>query len=54
MLDEDGPVLIEVNCRPCRGHMDEEFLDNISGQHETDSIPDSYLNPERFNYERMK
>ena len=54
MLDEDGPVLIEVNCRPCGGHMDEEFLDNLSGQHETDSILDSYLNPERFNYERMQ
>ena len=54
MIDEDGPVLIEVNCRPCGGHMDEEFLDNLSGQHETDSILDSYLNPERFNYERMK
>ncbi|MCQ2972980.1 MAG: hypothetical protein MJ209_06945 [archaeon] len=54
MLDEKGPVLIEVNCRPSGGHMDEEFLDNISGQHETDSVLDSYLNPERFNYERMQ
>ncbi len=43
MLDEKGPVLIEVNCRPSGGHIDEEFLDNISGQHETDSVLDSYL-----------
>ena len=34
--------------------MDAEFLDKLSGQHETDSALDSYLNPERFNYERMK
>ncbi len=53
MIDEKGPVLIEVNCRPCGG-MDMDFLDKISGQHETDSVLDSYLNPERFNYERMK
>ena len=48
MIDEDGPVLIEVNCRPCGGNMPAEFLDKISGQHETDSILDSYLKPERF------
>ena len=54
MIDEKGPVLIEVNCRPCGGSMEAEFLDKLSGQHETDSILDSYLNPERFNYERMK
>lgn len=54
MIDEKGPVLIEVNCRPCGGSMEAGFLDKLSGQHETDSILDSYLNPERFNYERMK
>ena len=54
MIDEKGPVLIEVNCRPCGGSMEAKFLDKLSGQHETDSILDSYLNPERFNYERMK
>ena len=48
MLDEDGPVLIEVNCRPCGGGMPAEFLDRISGQHETDSILDSYLKPKSF------
>ena len=54
MIDEKGPVLIEVNCRPCGGHMDAEFLDRISGQHETDSTLDSYLNPQKFNHERNK
>ena len=53
MIDDDGPVLIEVNCRPCGGNMSSEFLDRISGQHETDSILDSYLKPERF-YEELK
>ena len=48
MIDENGPVLIEVNCRPCGGNMPAEFLDRISGQHETDSILDSYLKPNCF------
>ena len=57
MIDEKGPVLIEVNCRPCGGNMPAEFLDRISGQHETDSILDSYLKPESFQdklYSRYK
>lgn len=54
MVDEKGPVLIEVNCRPCGGFMDAEYIDRISGQHETDSILDSYLNPNKFYHERDK
>ncbi|WP_407374105.1 ATP-grasp domain-containing protein [Methanobrevibacter sp.] len=54
MIDDKGPVLIEVNCRPCGGHMPAEFLDRISGQHETDSILDSYLKPARFKEQRKK
>ena len=53
MIDEKGPVLIEVNCRPCGGHMPAKFLNRISGQHETDSILDAYLNPQRFQ-EKLK
>ena len=53
MIDEKGPVLIEVNCRPCGANMGIEFLDRISGQHETDSILDAYLKPERF-FEQLK
>lgn len=49
MIDENGPVLIEVNCRPCGGNMEAKFLNRISGQHETDSILDAYLKPELFN-----
>ena len=54
MVDENGPVLIEVNCRPHGDSLDRRFMDFISGQHETDSALDSYLNPEKFNLERMK
>ena len=48
MIDENGPVLVEVNCRPCGGTLAPEFLDRISGQHETDSILDAYLKPDLF------
>ncbi len=54
MVDEKGPVLIEVNCRPHGGNLDAKFLDRISGQHETDSSLDSYLNPDKFHQERLK
>ena len=54
MVDENGPVLIEVNCRPCGANMDAKFLDSISGQHETDSSLDAYLNPAKFELERKK
>lgn len=54
MVDENGPVLIEVNCRPCGATMEAAYLDRISGQHETDSVLDSYLNPDKFDYERDK
>ena len=49
IIDENGPVLIEANCCPMSGNMPAEFLDRISGQHETNSILDSYLKPDRFN-----
>lgn len=54
MIDEQGPVLIEVNCRPAGLSMKAEYLDMIFGQHDTDSILDSYLNPERFKEQRKR
>ena len=53
MVDEKGPVLIEVNCRAMGGSLDAEYLNRFSGQHETDSILDSYLNPDKF-YQELK
>ena len=52
MIDENGPVLIEINCRPCGGTLEPEYLDRISGQHETDSILDAYLKPTLFREQR--
>lgn len=54
MIDENGPVLIEVNCRPMGCSMDAEFLDLIYGQHETDSALDCYLDPEKFKEDMYK
>jgi biotin carboxylase len=46
MVDEHGPVLIEANCRPMGAGLPASFADRIWGHHETDTILDSYLNPE--------
>ncbi|WP_407377694.1 ATP-grasp domain-containing protein [Methanobrevibacter sp.] len=54
MIDENGPVLIEVNCRPSGLSMETTYLDRIFGQHDTDSTLDSYLNPERFEEQRKQ
>ena len=48
MIDEKGPVLIEVNCRPMGSHMDANFLDRIWGHHETDLCLDAFLHPDAF------
>ena len=54
MVDEEGPVLIEVNCRPMGGGLERKYSELVSGQHETDSALDSYLDPEKFREEAMK
>ena len=54
MIDDNGPILIEVNCRPCGGNMSAKFLDKIAGHHETDAILDSYLKPLRFSEKRKE
>ena len=54
MVDEKGPVLIEVNCRPIGANLNAEYLESFLGHHETDTILDSYLNPAKFEYERRK
>lgn len=54
MIDENGPVLIEVNCRPMGADMSAEFLNRVSGQHETDSILYAYLRPDLFKEQLKK
>ena len=46
MIDSDGPVLIEANCRVMGGSAPVEFLDKVFGHHETDIILDSILDRE--------
>ncbi len=53
MIDDKGPVLIEVNCSVMGGHIDSEFFEKVSGQHETDSSLESYLKTELFLKRRM-
>ena len=48
MIDEKGPVLIEVNCRPMGASMPAEYLDMIFGQHETDTLLDALLDEKGF------
>lgn len=48
MIDENGPVLIEVNCRPMGAGMTADYLDKITGQHETDGALEAYLDPLSF------
>ncbi len=48
MIDENGPVLIEVNCRPMGNSLPGEFMDLAYGQHETNTVLDAYLDPEKF------
>ena len=54
IIDENGPVLIEVNCRPMGGGMSRKFIERISGHHETNAVLDSYLDPAKFDEERRK
>ncbi|MBR4920282.1 MAG: ATP-grasp domain-containing protein [Prevotella sp.] len=54
MVDEKGPVLIEVNCRPMGAGQTRQYLEKIFGQHETDSALDAYLDPVKFEQERLK
>lgn len=46
MVDEKGPVLIEVNCRVMGSSTPKGFLDRIFGYHETDIVLDCMLDAE--------
>ncbi|MBQ7282389.1 MAG: ATP-grasp domain-containing protein [Spirochaetales bacterium] len=54
MIDEKGPVLIEVNCRPMGGALQRKYIEQIFGHHETDACLDSYLDPEKFEEDARK
>lgn len=48
MVDEKGPVLIEVNCRPAGTSVKRSYQDRILGCHETREALDAYLDPDSF------
>ena len=54
IIDEKGPVLIEVNCRPMGGALQRDFVEQIFGHHETDACLDSYLDPVKFEEDSRK
>lgn len=54
IIDERGPVLIEVNCRTMGGNMSRYFIEQIFDHHETDVQLDAYLYPEKFEEEAAK
>lgn len=54
MIDENGPILIEVNCRPMGGGIPAEYLDKVLGQHETDVALNTMLDPKRQALEATK
>lgn len=46
IIDNHGPVLVEINCRCMGGSYPIEYGDAIFGHHETDIALDSYINPD--------
>ena len=53
MVDEKGPVLIEVNCRPMGAGMERHFIEKVFGEHETDCALDAYVDPVKFDRDRL-
>ena len=54
MVDDKGPVLIEVNCRPMGAGMERHFMEKVFGTHETDCALDSYVDPVKFEHDRLQ
>lgn len=54
MIDENGPVLIEINCRPMGAGLQREYVEKLFGHHETDCALDAYLDPDKFEEELNK
>lgn len=46
-IDENGPVLIEINCRVAGPSQRYSLLDSVWGEHQTATCIESYLNPEK-------
>lgn len=48
MVDENGPVLLEVNARIMGGNFIANFSNEVYGQHDADEIIDDFLFPNEF------
>lgn len=48
MIDKNGPILIEINCRVMGADLSAGFVDRIFGHHETDLVLDAFLNEDQF------
>ena len=53
MVDEKGPVLIEVNCRPMGAGLERHYAELVFGEHETDCALDAYVDPVKFERDRL-
>lgn len=53
MVDEKGPVLIEVNCRPMGAGLERHYAEKVFGEHETDCALDAYVDPVKFERDRL-
>lgn len=53
MVDEKGPVLIEVNCRPMGAGLERHYAEMVFGEHETDCALDAYVDPVKFERDRL-
>ena len=54
MIDDEGPVLIEANCRVMGGSAPVDFLEKVFGHHETDVILESMLDADYHSEFMMK
>lgn len=51
MVDEEGPVLIEANCRLCGGNIKSEYAEELLGIHESKLALDTFLHDDCFKNE---
>lgn len=47
IIDENGPVLIEMNCRVSGPFQKYDLVDTVWGEHSTEVSLESYINPDK-------
>ena len=51
MIDKNGLILIEINCRVMGADLSAGFVDRIFGHHETDIVLDAFLNEKGISFQ---